>query len=53
MNKKSTGRLMPLLTGLVSRMEDNADFFVSLTAEFKSGTKPFTAVIENAKTIRR
>ena len=45
MNKKTTGKLSLFLSGLVSRMNDNIDYFKDITVEFKSGTKIFKAVI--------
>lgn len=47
MNKKSTSKLSLFLSGLVSRMEENSNFFKDITVEFKSGTKIFKAVITN------
>ncbi len=45
MNKKTTGKLSLFLSGLVSRMNDNIDYFKDITVEFKSGAKIFKAVI--------
>lgn len=48
MNKKTTSQLALFLPGLVSRMSENSDFFKDITAELRSGTKVFKAVITNA-----
>lgn len=47
MNKQSIQKLGLFLTGLEQRLEDNADFFKKITAEFKSGTKTYMAVINS------
>lgn len=48
MNKKTTSQLALFLPGLVSRMSENSEFFRDITAELRSGTKVFKAVITNA-----
>ena len=48
MNKKTTSQLALFLSGLVSRMSENSEFFRDITAELRSGTKVFKAVITNA-----
>ena len=45
MNKQSTGKLSLFLTGLEQPITENKDFFIKITAVFKSGTKSFTAGI--------
>lgn len=47
MNKNITSKLSLFLGGLVSRMTENSDFFISITADYKSGTKLFRAVISD------
>lgn len=51
MDKRTAGKLRPLFDGLVSRMQENKDYFKDIRIEFKSGTKIFPAVIsiENNK----
>jgi SAM-dependent methyltransferase len=51
MNKQSISKLGMFLTGLEARLEENLEFFIRITAAFKSGTKIFNAilVIENGK----
>ena len=48
MNKKTTGKISLFLSGIVSRMNENRDFFNNITVEFKSGAKLFRAVINNS-----
>ncbi|MCD8181424.1 MAG: SAM-dependent methyltransferase [Firmicutes bacterium] len=45
MNKKTVSKVNLFFTGLLSRMEENADFFNDITISFKSGTKIFPAKI--------
>ncbi len=45
MNKKTVSKVNLLFSGLVSRMEENRDFFTDITINFKSGTKIFPAKI--------
>lgn len=45
MNKKTVSKIMLFFGGMVSRMEENKDFFKNILIEMKSGTKIFTAVI--------
>ncbi len=45
MNKKSTSKIKLFFAGLLSRAEENKDFFTDITVEYKSGTKPFPAKI--------
>ncbi len=51
MNKKTTSKVSLFFTGLLSRMEENKDFFVDITINFKSGTKNFPAKILYGDTI--
>lgn len=51
MNKKTTGKISLFLSGIVSRMNENRDFFNNITVEFKSGAKLFRAVIDNSMTL--
>ncbi len=51
MNKKTTGKISFFLSGIVSRMNENRDFFNNITVEFKSGAKLFRAVIDNSMTL--
>lgn len=48
MNKKTVSQLSLFLPGFVSRMRGNAEFFKDITAELRSGSKTFKAVITNA-----
>ncbi len=48
MNKKTTAKLSLFLSGLISRMSENSTFFKDITAELRSGTKTFRAVITDA-----
>lgn len=48
MNKKTTAKLSLFLSGLISRMSENSTFFKNITAELRSGTKTFRAVITDA-----
>lgn len=45
MNKKTVSKVNLFFSGLVSRMEENKDFFMDITINFKSGTKNFPAKI--------
>lgn len=45
MNKKTVSKVNLFFSGLVSRMEENRDFFTDITINFKSGTKIFPAKI--------
>lgn len=45
MNKKTVSKTALFFSGLVSRMEDNKDFFIDIKINFKSGTKIFPAQI--------
>ncbi len=45
MNKKTVSKVNLFFTGLLSRMEENKDFFTDITINFKSGTKIFPAKI--------
>lgn len=51
MNKKTTNKISLFLSGIVSRMNENRDFFNNITVEFKSGAKLFKAVIDNGLTL--
>lgn len=46
MNKRTVSKINLFLGGLISRMEENKEFFCNITVVYKSGTKPFTAKIE-------
>ncbi len=46
MNKKTVSKLELFFTGLISRMEENKDFFKDINIIYKSGTKTFRALIE-------
>jgi SAM-dependent methyltransferase len=45
MNKKTIAKVNLFFSGLISRMEENKDFFTEITINFKSGTKIFPAKI--------
>lgn len=45
MNKKTISKINLFFSGLLSRMEENRDFFKDITIQFKSGTKIFPAKI--------
>lgn len=45
MNKKTISKTSLFFSGLISRMEENKDFFTDITIDFKSGTKTFPAKI--------
>lgn len=45
MNKKTVSKTSMFFSGLLSRMEENKDFFTDITINFKSGTKIFPAKI--------
>ena len=45
MNKKTISKINLFFSGLLSRMEENRDFFKDITINFKSGTKIFPAKI--------
>lgn len=45
MNKKTISKTSLFFSGLISRMEENKDFFTDITIDFKSGTKNFPAKI--------
>ena len=45
MNKKTVSKVNLFFGGLVSRMEENKDFFNDITINLKSGTKNFPAKI--------
>ena len=45
MNRKTVSKLELFFNGLVSRMEENKDFFKDITIIYKSGTKTFKAYI--------
>lgn len=45
MDKKSVSKIQLFLGGLLSRMEENRQFFSDITISFKSGTKNFPAKI--------
>lgn len=45
MNKKTVSKLEMFFSGLVSRMEENKDFFKDINIIYKSGTKNFKAHI--------
>lgn len=45
MNKKTISKTSLFFSGLISRMEENRDFFTDITIDFKSGTKTFPAQI--------
>lgn len=51
MNNQNMQKLSLFLTGLEQRITDNIDFFKKITADYKSGTKTYPAVItaENGK----
>lgn len=45
MNRKTISKTSLFFSGLLSRMEENSDFFIDITINFKSGTKTFPAKI--------
>lgn len=45
MNKQNIQKLKLFLTGLEQRIDESYDFFKKITADFKSGTKTYTATI--------
>ena len=45
MNKKTVSKVELFFSGLISRMEENKDFFVKMIISYKSGTKVFDALI--------
>lgn len=45
MNKKTISKTDLFFSGLLSRMEENKDFFTDITINFRSGTKNFPAKI--------
>lgn len=45
MNRKTISKTGLFFSGLLSRMEENKDFFTDITIDFKSGTKNFPARI--------
>ena len=45
MNKKTVSKVNFFFGGLVSRMEENKDFFNDITINLKSGTKNFFEAI--------
>lgn len=45
MNKKTVQKVSLFFSGLMSRMDENRDFFTDITINFKSGTKNFPAKI--------
>lgn len=45
MNKKTVSKVELFFSGLISRMEENKDFFVKMIISYKSGTKIFEALI--------
>lgn len=45
MNKKTVSKINLFFSGLLSRMEENRDFFTDITIQFKSGAKIFPAKI--------
>ena len=45
MKKKTVSKVDLFFSGLLSRMEENRDFFTDITINFKSGTKNFPAKI--------
>ena len=45
MNKKTVSKVDLFFSGLLSRMEENRNFFTDITINFKSGTKNFPAKI--------
>ena len=51
MNKKTISKINLFFSGLLSRVEENRDFFKDITIQFKSGTKIFPAKIEQADKI--
>lgn len=51
MNKKTISKINLFFSGLLSRMEENRDFFTDITIQFKSGTKTFPAKILQNDTI--
>ena len=53
MNKKTVSKLELFFSGLLSRMQENKDFFKSIKIIYKSGTKSFVALIayENELTL--
>lgn len=51
MNKKTVSKTSLFFSGLLSRMEENKDFFTDITINFKSGTKIFPAKILYSDTI--
>lgn len=51
MNKKTVSKTSLFFSGLISRMEENRDFFTDITIDFKSGTKNFPAKILQGEAI--
>ena len=47
MNKQSISKLTLFLTGLEQRIEENLEFFKSINASFKSGTKDYPAKVHH------
>ncbi len=45
MNKKTVSKINLFFSGLLSRMDENKDFFTDITINLKSGTKAFPAKI--------
>lgn len=46
MDKRAIGKFNLFLSGIVSRLKDNLEYFKNITVTLKSGTKPFTAIFE-------
>ncbi|MCH5185166.1 MAG: methyltransferase [Oscillospiraceae bacterium] len=45
MNKKQLSQINFYMTGIAARAEENRDFFINITADFKSGTKTFQGTL--------
>ncbi len=43
MDKRAIGKFNLFLSGIVSRLKDNREYFKDITVSLKSGTKPFSA----------
>ena len=46
MDKRAIGKFNLFLSGIVSRLKDNREYFKNITVTLKSGTKPFLASLE-------
>ena len=44
MDKRAIGQVNLFLSGIVGRLKDNREYFKSIKAIMKAGTKPFTGI---------